>query len=515
MITCIIPAFNEGRRIKAVVTRVLAAKKEGLVDEVIVVSDGSTDTTAKAAKEAGADQIIAYSPNKGKACAVMTGIRAAKPGDILLLDADLTTLQVSHIRQLVKAAEASESLMVIGFLSDDLGQQVVPHLSGQRVIKRELAARMLEEKWDKGRANFEILANRLAAKLKSSTVMIPLAELHHVRKEHKYSNYEAFYRKMLFPVEVAKVYKALLWWLALAAVVAYVSSVVAFPLWPHNDHLASFPALTSSDRILVIAAHPDDESIGASGLMYDAAQKGAHVAVAVVSLGDANKFSAGVMGKTPLPSNQDYIDEGNARLKESQAALGGIGVTDSYFLGFPDRYLKDVITAHWDSPLTSKYSGWNTDQYPGTYKPGSSYTGSELLAQLKSIIAAERPTIVITHMEEDTNSDHQTVAKMAKLAVSELASREVVSKPGVYGFLVHWSISEYPSPFRKATNFPLNPPEDLQNKCAWVSYPLTKATQEEKEKVLAKYVTQLKSPFLKGLIEATDRTNELYCPAGG
>ncbi|MGC8981459.1 MAG: glycosyltransferase family 2 protein [Minisyncoccia bacterium] len=47
MISCIIPAYNEEKRIKDVIE---AIKNSKLIDEIIVVSDGSTDNTYEMAK---------------------------------------------------------------------------------------------------------------------------------------------------------------------------------------------------------------------------------------------------------------------------------------------------------------------------------------------------------------------------------------------------------------------------------------------------------------------------------
>ena len=71
-IVAIIPAYNEATRVGAVV---IGAKK--YVDEVIVVSDGSTDGTAEVARAAGA-RIIEHPINSGAGAATMTGLEAAR-----------------------------------------------------------------------------------------------------------------------------------------------------------------------------------------------------------------------------------------------------------------------------------------------------------------------------------------------------------------------------------------------------------------------------------------------------
>ncbi|MFC7490372.1 MULTISPECIES: glycosyltransferase [unclassified Knoellia] len=70
-VAAIIPCKDEADRIAATVEAVL--RLDG-VDRVVVVDDGSSDTTAAAAHGAGAD-VIRHARNAGKAAALETGVR--------------------------------------------------------------------------------------------------------------------------------------------------------------------------------------------------------------------------------------------------------------------------------------------------------------------------------------------------------------------------------------------------------------------------------------------------------
>ena len=76
-----------------------------------VVSDGSTDATerlvSEMAERAPAVRLIAYSPNRGKGCAVRTGILAAETDLILFSDADLAT-PVEELDKLEAALEGHD-----------------------------------------------------------------------------------------------------------------------------------------------------------------------------------------------------------------------------------------------------------------------------------------------------------------------------------------------------------------------------------------------------------------------
>jgi glycosyltransferase involved in cell wall biosynthesis len=72
MKTCIlIPGYNESRMIGQVVTN---ARK--IIDDVVVIDDGSRDNTAQIAQDAGA-YVIKHEVNKGKGAALQTGFQYA------------------------------------------------------------------------------------------------------------------------------------------------------------------------------------------------------------------------------------------------------------------------------------------------------------------------------------------------------------------------------------------------------------------------------------------------------
>jgi glycosyltransferase involved in cell wall biosynthesis len=87
--TAIIPVFNEEKTIQEIIRRVQAT---GLVDEILVVDDGSTDNSPEILKhlaDQGAIKLITHPRNQGKGAAVRTGIDQASGDLVIIQDADL------------------------------------------------------------------------------------------------------------------------------------------------------------------------------------------------------------------------------------------------------------------------------------------------------------------------------------------------------------------------------------------------------------------------------------------
>jgi glycosyltransferase involved in cell wall biosynthesis len=88
-LTIVLPALNEQAAVGAQVMALLADERLRLLGlrQVLVVDNGSGDGTATVAAAAGA--VVIREPRRGYGWACLAGVRAAPPGDlILLMDAD-------------------------------------------------------------------------------------------------------------------------------------------------------------------------------------------------------------------------------------------------------------------------------------------------------------------------------------------------------------------------------------------------------------------------------------------
>lgn len=84
-VSVVLPAFNEEESIGSLIKEIRGVLGSSV--EVVVVDDGSTDATAAVAREHGAI-VYQHHYNMGNGAAVKTGLRRARSGAVVLMDAD-------------------------------------------------------------------------------------------------------------------------------------------------------------------------------------------------------------------------------------------------------------------------------------------------------------------------------------------------------------------------------------------------------------------------------------------
>jgi glycosyltransferase involved in cell wall biosynthesis len=107
----IIPAYREEQHISDVVRR---TRRQ--LDHVLVVDDGSRDTTVRCAREAGAE-VIVHGQNRGKGEAIKTGLRhwmGRQFIHVIILDADGQHLPEEIDRFIAAAAQAGDHSFFLG-----------------------------------------------------------------------------------------------------------------------------------------------------------------------------------------------------------------------------------------------------------------------------------------------------------------------------------------------------------------------------------------------------------------
>lgn len=116
-VSCIIPAYNEAQRITYILEFLLSYSR---IDEVVVVDDGSSDSTAKVVQDfidqhrcSPRYKLIINSKNQGKGRAVAVGLTQAKGDVIVFCDADIFSIDASCFDKLIQNLSPQNRMVVL------------------------------------------------------------------------------------------------------------------------------------------------------------------------------------------------------------------------------------------------------------------------------------------------------------------------------------------------------------------------------------------------------------------
>lgn len=185
-ISCVIPAYNEGPRIKGVLDVVAA---HPLIDEIIVIDDGSTDDTAAFASGRDKVLLIRLAENGGKTRALAAGLARARGTYVLLVDADLIGLGVADLTALILPVLDGRADMAISLRRNAPGLWHllgIDYISGERVLRRALIADRLGELDALPRFGFEVWLNRVCIDAAARLAIVQWSRVDSPLKSRKY-----------------------------------------------------------------------------------------------------------------------------------------------------------------------------------------------------------------------------------------------------------------------------------------------------------------------------------------
>jgi N-acetyl-1-D-myo-inositol-2-amino-2-deoxy-alpha-D-glucopyranoside deacetylase len=146
-----------------------------------------------------------------------------------------------------------------------------------------------------------------------------------------------------------------------------------------TDHPAARPAELPARRLLLVHAHPDDESITTGVTMARYAAEGAHVTLVTCTLGEEGEVIPDELAHLAA-DREDRL--GEHRIGELAAAMAELGVTDHRFLGGAGRY------------RDSGMMGTPQNERPGCFWRADP---DEAAGHLADVIAEVRPQVLITY----------------------------------------------------------------------------------------------------------------------
>jgi LmbE family N-acetylglucosaminyl deacetylase len=164
------------------------------------------------------------------------------------------------------------------------------------------------------------------------------------------------------------------------------------------------------DRVLLLAPHPDDETLSAGGLLQRVLARGGRAFVAFATDGENNPWTQRLVERRWRVGPEDCARFGRRRRDEALAALAELGVpaADAVFLGLPDQAITHLVLS-----------------------------GSETaVEEIASLITARRPTLLIAPSLFDLHPDHSALAVLVRLAAARV---EPGRRPRHLSYLIHRS----------------------------------------------------------------------------
>jgi glycosyltransferase involved in cell wall biosynthesis len=145
-VAAIVPAYTEQETLTDVLT---VLKSTEAIDEILVVSDGSTDETVTIARALGV-RAIHLPHNFGKAMAMAIGVAHTDAPVLVFVDGDILNLSEYLLDQLIDPVLAGRAEMSVGvrnrgWLINVFHRNFGPLLSGIRCLKREVFEAVPEE----------------------------------------------------------------------------------------------------------------------------------------------------------------------------------------------------------------------------------------------------------------------------------------------------------------------------------------------------------------------------------
>lgn len=276
------------------------------------------------------------------------------------------------------------------------------------------------------------------------------------------------------------------------------------------EAVKSIDSIQKNDRILILAPHPDDETIGCAGIIQEALRIGAKVQVCYLTNGDHNEVSFIIYEKRLTFRRSEFIHMGEVRREEAVKAMKLLGLDkkDLVFLGYPDFGTFAIFSRFWQQsgkPYKSLLTRISSVPYKKNMSFGASYVGESILSDLKNVLLNYRPNKIFVTSSFDVNGDHKSLYLFLQVALSDLKGN--IPEPRVYLYLVH--CVGWPLPRHYHPKLSLSPPEKfLNSQINWMKFELTPEQLEKKHQAILCYKSQTRiSAFY---LLAFARKNELF-----
>lgn len=292
----------------------------------------------------------------------------------------------------------------------------------------------------------------------------------------------------------ARALRAPVAWLTLLTLVAAAGAAASeIPQFDPQPH----------DRVLVVAPHPDDETLCCAGVLQRAAAVGADVGIVWMTAGDGARFNAALARLKPWPTGRQMVRLGRIRLREAAAAAGVLGVPEAtmWILGYPDRGLASLLDPLSEEPFRSTYTRRTSIPYQQALSASETITAARLHADLLQVIGEFRPTWVLAPVLEDVHPDHHATGALVRQALAASGAGAQLA-----GYIIHAG-AHWPAPRGLRPHLALQAAHAVADGNL-LSLELTAEEQQRKAMALRQHRTQMRR--MAGFLNAFVRRNELF-----
>jgi LmbE family N-acetylglucosaminyl deacetylase len=262
-------------------------------------------------------------------------------------------------------------------------------------------------------------------------------------------------------------------------------------------------------RLLVIAPHPDDEVLGAGGLMQRVHATGGVVRVVYLTDGDGYPEGVKQEDRVETPTANDYLGYGKRRRREARAALIRLGLADAFqtFLGFPDGGLCQLTRAYWSErrgAYRSPYTRLTRPSRSEMLVPATKYRGEDLSQELALIIGDFKPTMIAVPRLEDQHADHCAAWFFLADSLNDVRRVHPEFSTDVINYIVHFNTWPFEDDGPR-----LGPPPGLRGGASgWMRLALTPAEARNKRQALRRFTTQMH--VMDWFLDGFARSNEVF-----
>jgi LmbE family N-acetylglucosaminyl deacetylase len=279
--------------------------------------------------------------------------------------------------------------------------------------------------------------------------------------------------------------------------------------------------LDANDRILVLAPHPDDEVLGAGGIIQKAVARNIPVHVGLLTGGGGRPtYHWWTKLVRSMPFVGALLARGTVIQRRDESVSGGgvLGLPANAFsfLGYPDLGCLTMLGYHsgpTQEPMISRFSRYRKVMYSTARRPGVPYKAEEMILDVTEIMRQFRPTkVLLTHAGDD-HPDHQALYILGRLAAWALPPEE---QPAFYAYLVH-----SPS-WPEEHGLSLDKSQEIRRRWCegekWVYSPVSARERQMKRQALEHHTSQYSqdAEFLSRFIQPVELFNDLptLVPAG-